>query len=275
MARKKRRLIWCFAGLATVAYLFFFPESPPSAWLRGLLYRVATPLASLWRGSAERAASLYQDYFHLVGVQRENRELQTELQRLATENHRLREWSRIWQAQCEAPKDPMGLGSRLTSARVVAFDPIAARQSITIDAGSDQNIAVDDAVMVGGALLGRVVRVEARFSQVLLLTDPDHAVGVTDQQSRAKGVLVGMKKRLELGRERWLTRAEYLKVSEEIRVGDLLVTSGLDGVFPQGIPVGQISSVTKDAGGLFWRAEVEPILETQKVEWVEVLYHGV
>ena len=75
-----------------------------------------------------------------------------------------------------------------------------------------------------------------------------------------------------LKRERWLTEAEYVSASEEIRTGDLLLTSGLDGVFPKGLPVGVVGEVKKDHSGLFWQAEVEPYTELNKLEQVLVLW---
>jgi rod shape-determining protein MreC len=265
-ARKKRRLVYFLLGVVAVAFLFFSPESRFSLRCRDALYRVVTPVSLFWRRSFQRVAGLYGDYLHLVGVQRENGQLKQELVRLESENIRLR----------EALAESGGSGATpasgpVTVARVVGYDPASPRQSLIVDKGELEGIRPDDVVLAEGALVGRVLKVTPRFSQVLLLTDPDHAVGVVDQGSRAKGILVGWKRDLGLSREPWLTKTEYFRGAEEIHAGDLLLTSGVDGVFPKGIPVGNVRRVEKDESGLFWQAEVEPRVEVTKLEYVQIL----
>lgn len=203
----------------------------------------------------------------MVGVQRENDALKAERLRLLEENLGLKE--KLQTIAAGGIPDP-DRESR-TTARVVAYDPADPRQSLIVDKGGDDSVHPDDIVTVGGALVGRVLKVTPRFAQVLLLTDPDHSVGVTDERSRATGIVTGLKEKLSLNRERHLTKAEYLSGAEEIRAGDLLMTSGTDGVFPKGIPVGEVRLIQKDFNGMFWRAEVEPRVELSKIEFVQIL----
>src|SRR5262249_29712852 len=156
-------------------------------------------------------------------------------------------------------------------ARVVGYDPSLVYRSITIDGGSDDGLHNDQVVVAGGGGVGGILRTGSRMSQVLLVTDLHSAVDVLDARTRARGTLVGLRKQMALQRERWLTEAEYVSASEEIREGDLLLTSGQDGVFPKGLPIGIVAAVKKDSSGLFWQAEVEPYAELNKLEEVLVL----
>jgi rod shape-determining protein MreC len=100
-------------------------------------------------------------------------------------------------------------------------------------------------------------------ARVLLATDPRSAVGVLVQSTRDAGVVEGN------ATER--LRLRYLSRSSPLREGDVLVTSGLGGLFPRGIPVGVVRKVIRQAGALFQEAEVEPATDLSRLEEVLVM----
>lgn len=155
-------------------------------------------------------------------------------------------------------------------AQLVFFDPATAAQTLWINQGSEQGVQVGDVITAEGALVGRVVEIQAKRAQVLLITDLRSVVAVQDESSSAQGLLVGKRLDLSLDRTHWLTQAEYFEAKEEIKLGDRLVTSGLDALFPKGIPAGIVREVKKDSHGLFWQASVEPIADIKKITEVEV-----
>ncbi len=263
----RKNVLLALLALAITGVYWFFPVTAPSgvSWHQRAAYRTLQPFALFWRKTAGATGSLYRNYLHLSAVQKENQKLKQEIKGLNIEVLRLKEAERLL-ASYRKLSSLAG-----NTAEVVGYDPISPFRSITINKGLNQGVREDMGVLADGALLGRVVRVGPGHAQVLLITDPDHAVDVIDERSRARGILVGLKKNLELKRERWLTKAEYFTGAEEVKVGDLLLTSGMDGVFPKGIPVGEIRSIEKDPGGLFWQAEVEPRAELTKLEEVLVL----
>ncbi|KAB2836475.1 rod shape-determining protein MreC, partial [bacterium] len=245
--------------------------APNPTWYQGLAQRVVSPVAQVFSGVAARLRGFSEGYLQWRGDQQLRLELEAELAALREEALRLREENRGLKAEAGIFAENGLNESEGRPARVIGYDPIPAFRSITIDRGSDHGVAPDQVVVAGGGVVGRVMRAGGRSSQVLLVTDLNSAVDVVDARTRARGLLVGKRKDMGLKRERWMTQAEYVSASEEIVPGDLLLTSGLDGVFPKGLPVGVVGAVKKDPSGLFWQAEVDPYVELNKLEEVLVL----
>jgi rod shape-determining protein MreC len=256
-------------GFAYLAYSAH--RSPaPTRYQRAVL-RIVSPAIQGIRSASGGVASLFGDYAKLRGVSRENSRLKTDLERSAAAQSALREELHRLSLLLRLQESQLGSGSSGLIARVIGYDPAPARRSLWIDRGSRDGIELDQAVVDDRGLVGRIFKLATNSAQVLLLTDPHSVVDVVDQQSRARGTLTGLKKQMSLNRERWLTQAEYISAQEEIRPGDLLLSSGLDGVFPAGLPVGTVSEVQKDASGLFLNAQVLPQVEFMKLEAVRVL----
>ena len=109
----------------------------------------------------------------------------------------------------------------------------------------------------------------ARAAKVQLLIDRDAAAGVLLERSRAHGVVTGLGSARELGFEAGLVRLNYVPGSADVKPGDRLVTSGIDGIYPKGLPVGEIQSAER-AGGE-WRIRVKPAVDFATLEAVLVV----
>jgi len=133
-------------------------------------------------------------------------------------------------------------------AEVISWDPTGWDRMVVLDIGSTHGIGPGLTALAPEGLLGRVVSVTATTSRVLLLTDVRSAVAVRLQDSRTNAVLEGTAQR----------DAQLLYVPRDtpVAVGEMVVTSGLDQVFPRGIPVGTVFSVEPDEGGMFLRVLV-------------------
>ena len=128
-------------------------------------------------------------------------------------------------------------------ASVVAFDPYSQAQTVWIDAGRSEGLRPDQPVIGGGGLVGRILRVRQKSSQVLLLTDTHFAVDVVNVDTRGKGIVSGLGRHLSVKPLPFLSQLEYFGLGRDFRNGDLLLTSGLNGAYPPGLPVGSV--VTK------------------------------
>jgi len=275
MLRLPRNFLLGTLGIAAVAGLFYLSRraeiSQQPAWYESAAHRVVAPVTVRVSAAFGYMGGLSRHYLELRGAKEEsaalrerNLELQSEILRLQEENRSLKSGAALFSES--------GLTRREANpARVVGYDPVALHRSIVIDRGTDDGVTPDQAVVSGGAIIGRVFKSGGKTSQVLLVTDLNSAVDVLDARTRARGLLVGKRREMGLNRQQWLTQAEYVSASEEIKAGDLMLSSGLDGVFPKGLPVGVVSGVKKDATGLFWQAEVEPYAELNKLEEVLVL----
>lgn len=155
-------------------------------------------------------------------------------------------------------------------AKVIAVDPAPGRWSVTVNKGSRQGLAEGQTVLGQGGLVGRVVRVSERTSQVLLITDPISVVDVLSQQGRSRGSVKGRSDPKNL-------TGDYFFAGEPLEAGELLVTSGQDGLFPKGIPVGRIGTLekTEKEGGMFYRISVKPLVRFRSLETVEIIKNDV
>jgi rod shape-determining protein MreC len=137
--------------------------------------------------------------------------------------------------------------------------------TVKIDRGTDAGIAVGMPVVSGGGLVGRVVEVSRLRSTVVLITDPNSAVGVTLVNANEKAVAEGNGPGKDL-------RLDFLDPKSKVAEGDKVVTSGLQGGrYPQGIPVGTVKAVRRPPGAVQPEVEVTPIVDLRRLEFVKVL----
>jgi len=148
------------------------------------------------------------------------------------------------------------------AAAVIAGGASPEFRTITIDKGTGDGIAPDMAVISPVGVVGRVVLPTPRAAKVQLLIDRDAAAGAIVERSRAQGVLVGT------GTER--LRLDHVPGTAEIKVGDRVVTSGIEGIYPKGFVIGQIESFERRAGE-FTAVMIRPAVEFSNLEVVLVV----
>lgn len=151
----------------------------------------------------------------------------------------------------------------VTSSRVIAKGYDRLLHTVVIDKGERDGIKKDMAVITTKGLVGKIYSVRDNFSEVLLLRDPNFSVAVRLQNSRTEGILSGTGYGYAI--------LKYIPPEEDVRIGDVLITSGLDGIFPQGLPVGLVSSVKKEGVEFFLDIKVSPLQKDNKIEEVIIL----
>jgi rod shape-determining protein MreC len=134
---------------------------------------------------------------------------------------------------------------------------------VTIDKGTSAGLAVGMPVTDSNGAIGQIVKCGPTSSTVRLITDENSAVSAMIQSSRAQGVLRG-----SVDGTLHLT---LVRTDQMVEVGDTVVTSGLGGVFPKGLPVGKVLSVERTSGSLYYEIEVEPLSSTEGFEEVLVI----
>lgn len=231
-----------------------FPES--------VVLRVTGPVQAALDRVIDSAADIWGHYLYLVETAEDNRRLVeenrallatlTESDEVLLENKRLRLLLDFKEAQ-EIATLP---------ARVVAEDASSWFRTIMIDKGSEQGVVEGLPVVVAEGVVGRVVRSSLKFARVLLITDASSAVASLLQNNRARGVCRGEGEQLSF---------DFVLRQEEINVGDRVVTSGMGGVFPKGLVVGNVKSVDRQEFGLFQTIEVTPAVDFSHLEEVLVL----
>lgn len=154
---------------------------------------------------------------------------------------------------------------RYVGARVVGIRlGTVGRQVLTVDRGSEDGLAPMMPVVVAEGVVGRIHAVAARTADVLVLTDLNSSIAVRVDRTRARANVRG------LGKPD-LCRLDYALRTEDVIEGDPLVTSGTDGVFPRGLPVGKVTQLDRRQHGLFQDARVVPAVDVTRLEEVLVL----
>ena len=149
-----------------------------------------------------------------------------------------------------------------TAASVIAGSASPDFRSMTIDKGTGDGLAADMAVLAPAGVVGRVIMPTSRASKVQLLIDRDAAAGAIVERSRAQGVVTGT------GTDRF--RLDHIPGAADIQVGDRVVTSGIEGIYPKGFVIGQIELVNQQ-GGEFTSVVVRPAVEFSSLETVLVV----
>lgn len=223
---------------------------------------VLSPLRSL----QDRGESLWERYFDLVGVREENERLRQRIEeleaRLLANGEDLAELKRLR----ELVQLPVDAGWRPLGARVLAgrMGPNAVLDSITISRGYSTGGRPGTPLVTHLGLVGRVLKASAHSSIALLLTDPSSRIAVFSQESRAPGILTGQ------GIDRKL-EVNFVQRAAKVAPGEILVTSGLDGKYPKGIPAARVLSVAPSDYDQFMAITAEPLVDLHHIEEVLLL----
>jgi rod shape-determining protein MreC len=205
----------------------------------------------------------WHDYVDLRHVREDNKRLQgqsavmerriQQLEEQALETQRLQ--------RLLALRESAGVDS--LAARVVGKDATNWFKTILVDRGSLQGVRRNMPVVSPDGLVGRVLEVTPTTAKVQLVTDPMSAVGGLIQRTRVTGIVSGG---LAVG-----ARVRYLPLLADVTVGDELITSGMGGLFPKGIPIGRITAVERKSGALFQEAALQPAADLSRLEHVLIL----
>lgn len=263
IAGGKRAVLLLLALLITA--LLLLPESrqePLLALGRHMAAAVSVPLRALeWVNQG--IDGMWSRYAALQHVREDNFTLRQEIARLRQENVRMHETA----AASTRLRDLLELKERLpyptVSAQVVGRDPSNWYRSLVINKGAGDGLAVDMGVVTPAGIIGRIVKAYDRFAIVLLLIDPNNAVTGLVQRTRDEGIVEGT--------EKGLARIKYLPLLSTVKVGDQVVTSGLAGGFPRGLPIGTITKIERREAELFLSAEIAPDTDFAKIEEVLVV----
>jgi rod shape-determining protein MreC len=258
--------IWI--GLISVGFLLFllsYHSENRSVWvpLERLVIEMAAPFQKLISRTIRSTRDIWFGYFDLVDVRRENIRLKTQIDALSIESFQYRELLATHERIQGLLQFKKTVNHPVLAAEVIGLDPTGWFKSIIIDKGEHSGVAVDMPVVDSDGVVGRIVSVSADSAKVLLLIDQNSAVDCLVQRSRARCMVKGVAQEV--------CKLIYLAESSDVAVGDVLVTSGLGGVYPKGLPVGQVLRVKEASGALFRDIDVLPSVDFSKLEEVLVI----
>jgi len=182
----------------------------------------------------------WQNYFALQQVQEQNERLKQQISALQIRLQQERSLAQQSQSLQKLLELKTATELSTTAANVIAGGASPEFRTITIDKGTSEGIRADMAVISPSGIVGRVIQPSPRAAKVQLLIDRNAAAGALVERTRAQGVVTGTG-----GDE---LRMDYVSGSSEVKAGDMVVTSGIDGIYPKGFVIGQIQSVKRGAG---------------------------
>ncbi len=225
-----------------------------------------------WKGatySGSKVRSFFQNYLFLVNLKKENERLKKEILLLKSQLAQYKERERIYKKLEEFYKLSSGLNYPKVAAKIIykPMDPFSG--VIFIDKGRKDGLLPQMPVLAGVegrgiALVGQVVEVYRNWSKVILITDPSFSADVEIERTGDRGILVGKAERF--------CSIQYLPSASQVKPGDEVLTSGQDALFPSGLLVGTVVSVSKQSiQGMFKTAEVQPAVDLYNLDLVFVL----
>lgn len=221
----------------------------PVRWIGGVL---TTP----FHGLNNVLVNLTADQDHLSDLKAEN-------ERLLARNAELEEAEQT----ANRLQSLLGLQSlynlQSTAARIISGSSDSWTSTVTIDKGTTSGLAMGMPVTDSNGAIGQIIRCGPTSSTVRLIYDENSSVAAMVQSSRAHGILRGSV-------DGTLTLA-LVRTDQMVEVGDMIVTSGLGGVFPKGLPLGKVTSIERTSGSLYYDIEVEPLSTTEGFEEVLVI----
>ncbi|MGB9710167.1 MAG: rod shape-determining protein MreC [Thermodesulfovibrio sp.] len=205
--------------------------------------------------------SLKNFFSEILYLKEENRKLKEKLYQmtleqksyneLILENQRLKELLNLKEKNKEI----------VTIAKVIRAGSNKFLKTIWINKGANHGIKTGMPAITLNGLVGKVIFTSSNFSEILLLTDPNFSVAVRVERTRSEGIVSGTGTSL--------CALKYIPLEEDIMVGDRLITSGTDGIFPEGIKVGVVKKISKK--GFFQNIEVIPYQSDSKIEEVAII----
>ena len=215
----------------------------------------------------EQVASFWSRYLYFVGIRQQNDQLRLELDSAKKELAELRESAseveRLRQIlSLTPPIDWTRRAARIISHRL---GPNAALETFLIDKGSAHGVSVNMPVVSPDGVVGRVLRLSPTAATILLITDPNSRIPVVSQKNRTQGIVKGEGPAKEL-------TLQYVPQGAPVEEGEVLVTSGLEEIFPKGLPVAKVTSVGRSGSSLFQLIHAAPLFTPRQLEEVALLF---
>ncbi len=265
--RRMRGALLILVFISAFLYIFSLNFRTPNKMdvLQRSVTETVSPPIRLFGWLFSYLEQFFKDYIWLKNLRGENESLKREIAELQSkvtsyqeayvENQRLR---RLLDFKTTTMTETI-------PAQVIVHDLTGWFQTLMVDKGFRDGVAPDMPVVNDEGLIGRVLDVSDRYSRVLLITDQGSSVDAVDQRNRVRGILSGKDANGCL--------LKYIRGNLDIKEGDLVISSGKDGIYPKGLRLGVVRAVFKDPVDLFQKIEVKPLVRLSALEEVLIVTH--
>lgn len=256
-------VICCLVSLLLLTFYVREGEAGVIHSIRSGVNTVATPVRMVGAVVATPFNAIGNVFTNLSAPQETLSELKKQNEELTSELAQLTEAEKT----AERLESLLGLQStynlQSTAARIIGTAGDAWSQTVTIDKGSANGFEIGMPVCNSGGVIGQIIEVSAATSTVRLINDENSGVSAMVQSTRAQGILQGQPDGTLM--------LSYVPADADVKVGDVIITSGLGGRFPKGLPLGTVSSVSRAANATYYTIVVRAISTAESNEEVLVI----
>lgn len=256
-------VICCLVSLLLLTFYVREGEAGVIHSIRSGVNTVATPVRMVGAVVATPFNAIGNVFTNLSAPQETLSELKKQNEELTSELAQLTEAEKT----AERLEGLLGLQStynlQSTAARIIGTTGDAWSQTVTIDKGSANGFEIGMPVCNSGGVIGQIIEVSAATSTVRLINDENSGVSAMVQSTRAQGILQGQPDGTLM--------LSYVPADADVKVGDVIITSGLGGRFPKGLPLGTVSSVSRAANATYYTIVVRAISTAESNEEVLVI----
>ncbi len=237
-----------------------------TVWFAQPLSFTAEIFQSLFSNLSLGVRGTVSEYFNLLRIKSENTELKNKMGELST---RLKLFEEN-QIELERLKNLIDFQKntqmQLIPAQVIGRDLLPDHKTITINKGTHHGLKNMQAVLTVSGAVGYVFRPEKFTSHIMLMTDRYSVVDALIQKTRSHGIVEGQ------GENNGIL--QYVDRTDDVKAGDLIVTGGLDNIFPKGFPLGVVTEVARKTKSASLIIQIRPVIESDKIEEVFIVQNA-
>ncbi|HOU49839.1 MAG: rod shape-determining protein MreC [Smithella sp.] len=263
--RKYKIIIFISVVLFAVLIIIFYnlKFSKNDSFLRKMVLEAAYPVQAVLSGSIQGVKQAWLRYVLLVGIQEDNKKLRKKNDELkaalVSYQESYHEAQRLRKLLAIADNNQ----GRFMAARIIGREQAALSRTVLINKGSSDGLRNGMPVIAYPGLIGRLIDVSWHVSRVLLCIDETSNIDAMIQRNRTQGIISGA------GSQGMILK--YVSKTQDVQKGDVIISSGMGGVFPKGWLIGQVGNVDRKDAGLFLKITVVPFVDLSKLEEVLVL----
>jgi rod shape-determining protein MreC len=232
-------------------------------FLENAIVRIISPIQNFFTDIGDGISDLIDHYILLVNVSKENEGLEREIDFLVKQNNDLKEQLKRMARVSELIKYKEKKKVKSVVATIIGRDATQWSKMVFIDKGTNHGIKENSAVVTDAGVVGHIIQATGETSKVLLIIDGRSAVDALFQNTRISGIVAGTGLAA--------CNMKYVPITAQVKEGDLVISSGLGGIFPKGLVVGTVATVKKTKESLFQDIIITPSSDLTRLEEVLVL----
>ena len=222
-----------------------------------------SPFQELVTRTMRFTRDIWHEYFYLVTVTRQNQILRSQLNQASEVSNQWQETELANTRLRTLLNFEKTITEMVVAAEVIGKDPSVWFKAVIIDKGKTDGLTKGLPVVMPQGIAGQVIEVSNHYSKVMLIVDRNSAVDALVQRTRARGVIKG--------ESTDQCRLDFVLRKNDVRVGDTVLSSGLDGVYPKGLRIGFVSEVIEHDADIFHEVIITPFVDFEKLEEVLVV----